>query len=193
MAETEELVGWWDETLDAGHWFALRDVSPLDAALLLCRHNPREVSEQQALSLNTDHASLHDFARLVMRFRDEASALGAHPRSLSGWLDYAVAHNLRIHPWAAEYLAARTAAGPPAPPSAEPRLPLKRVPLMEVNRNRVLVALRDAGFDPLALPRFRGRRCPAKCAARDAAKLPQAAFEHAWKDLMKAGEIRRAS
>lgn len=63
---------------------------------------------------------------------------------------------------------------------------------MEWNRQRVLQALRDSGFDPLALPSMpKGRTCPAKAAARDRAGLGKAAFDHAWSDLSESGGIRR--
>jgi hypothetical protein len=68
-----------------------------------------------------------------------------------------------------------------------------RRPLMEQNRQRVLEALRAAGFDPLALPYTpRGRICPAKQAASVAAGLPPHTFRRAWSELSKAGELRRA-
>jgi hypothetical protein len=72
-----------------------------------------------------------------------------------------------------------------------PALP-ERQPIMASNRERVLAALRAAGFDPADLPPFtKGLDCPAKTAARDGAKLSKAAFDHAWKELSAEGAIIR--
>ncbi|HNU11374.1 MAG TPA: hypothetical protein PKJ45_08415 [Rubrivivax sp.] len=88
-------------------------------------------------------------------------------------------------------------------PSAEPLQPLpagpapagplpQRQPLMETNRQRVLAALRAAGFDPAALPRLRdGATCPAKTAARAGAGLSGGAFDHAWRELLRSGVVAR--
>lgn len=69
---------------------------------------------------------------------------------------------------------------------------MPRVPLMEQNRLRVLDALRLAGFDPIALPPFKkGKKCPAKSAAKTGADLSDASFSHAWRDLSESGRVCR--
>lgn len=79
----------------------------------------------------------------------------------------------------------------PASQETSTALP-ERVPLMRTNQDRVLSALRAAGFNPLSLPPSpRGTSCPAKQAARAGANLTKAAFDHAWKDLGTAGELVR--
>ena len=34
-------IGWYDEVMDACHWFSLNIVEPVDAAMLLCQLNPQ--------------------------------------------------------------------------------------------------------------------------------------------------------
>lgn len=81
----------------------------------------------------------------------------------------------------------RVVTRPPALAALPPR-----TPLMQTNRERVLLALRTAGFDPLVLPSPpKGAACPAKSAARTGAGLSTASFDHAWKALMNAGEVAR--
>lgn len=67
-----------------------------------------------------------------------------------------------------------------------------RKQLMQANRERVLSALRSAGYKPEALPPVpAGKACPAKAAARNGAALSPASFDHAWSDLSESGVIRR--
>ncbi|MBN8507126.1 MAG: hypothetical protein J0L57_00790 [Burkholderiales bacterium] len=67
-----------------------------------------------------------------------------------------------------------------------------REPLMQTNRERVLIALRAAGFDPAMLPPVpSGTACPAKSAARAGARLTHSSFDHAWKALLASGEAVR--
>lgn len=82
---------------------------------------------------------------------------------------------------------------PPGAPDAAVTEPLpQRKPLMQSNRERVLKALRDAGYDSGALKPLRnGLACPAKSAARAGAGLTEGAFEHAWKALLRDGDVKR--
>jgi hypothetical protein len=178
-------VDWYDLTLHANHWFALQDVAPVEAAMLLCQHDPNEISFEQARLTTNDATGPEDLALLVMRFADLAKCQPRH-RPLMTWLEFARAEKLPHHPWIDRYAAA---AGITAPLPAEVPRPVQRQPAHDA---AVLDAVRRAGFDPEHLPpRPRGKAWAAKQAVR--AALPQMSkpvFDKAWQRLLDAGKLR---
>jgi len=67
-----------------------------------------------------------------------------------------------------------------------------RVPLMERNKEAVLVALRNSGFEPTQLPPYApGKAWHAKQEAKKGSGLSDAAFDHAWKALTAEGKIKQ--
>jgi hypothetical protein len=103
----EQAVGWWDATMDAAGFFALGRVLPVEAAMLLCSHNPHERTEQDAEVItcepNTpDQITPDDFKRLRRTFVDLDHTKPGN-RSLVDWMRAAVEAGRRVHPWAYEY------------------------------------------------------------------------------------------
>ena len=116
------FIGFYDETLDAGHWFSLNDVDAQRAAMLLCRFNPNDTTLEQAQLTTTDATRPRDFVRLLQRFEDLARS-DPKPRSLLQWLRTAQELELRYHPWIDDYVNARTVAGSPIVESAPKNRP----------------------------------------------------------------------
>ncbi len=102
----EHRVGWYDATLNASHWLALRSVTPVEAAMLLCQHDPHEATLEEACSISTD-ATEPEYFKLLLRTFEDLAGHDAQPRSLSAWEQYARVEGLHYHPWVDEYLNAR--------------------------------------------------------------------------------------
>ncbi|MDD2713446.1 MAG: hypothetical protein PHU77_11075 [Simplicispira sp.] len=103
----EHEAAWFDATLDAAGFFALEHVTPVEAALLLCRHNPHEVTEKDAEAITCDpncpsEITPDDFKRLRRTFVDiDHTKPGNRP--LVDWMRAAAGAGRRVHPWAHGY------------------------------------------------------------------------------------------
>lgn len=115
---TAGLVGWYDETIAAGHWFSLNDVDAQRAAMLLCQFNPNDLLLEQAQRTTNDITGPRDLVRLLQRFEDLAKT-DPKPRSLLQWLHTARMLKLRYHPWIDQYADAASLEMP-APPASAP-------------------------------------------------------------------------
>lgn len=111
--------GWHDVTLEADHWAALGDISPIDAAMLLCRFNPNESSYDDARLTTTDELKPEQLVRLAQRLADIDKA-EHKPRTLQDWHQAARGMGLTYHSWIDGYMEATT---PPAPPVADTATP----------------------------------------------------------------------
>ena len=103
----QQEIGWWDYVMDAAGFFALGHVLPVEAALLLCCHNPHDCTEEKAEVVtcepNTpDQITPDDFKRLRRTFIDLDHTKPGN-RSLVDWMRAAVEAGRRVHPWAYEY------------------------------------------------------------------------------------------
>lgn len=125
----EQEAAWMDATLDAAGFFALGHVSPVEAAMLLCRHNPHEVTEKDAEVITCDpncssEITPNDFKRLRRTFVDlDHTKPGNRP--LVDWMLAAAGAGRRVHPWAHRYAEHHGLYGPekkPAPTPVEPPL-----------------------------------------------------------------------
>ncbi len=105
----EGVIGWFDETMDAGHWFSLNDIESGRAAMLLCQFNPNDGTLEQAQNSKNDVTNPRDLVHLLQRFEDLAKS-DPKPRSLLGWLQISHAMKLRYHPWIDQYVGAKTLA-----------------------------------------------------------------------------------
>lgn len=114
----EQEAAWMDATLDAAGFFALEHVTPVQAAMLLCRFSPHDSAESDAESCATDCTSPDDFKRLRLTFASIDQNRPAR-RSLLDWMDIAAGAGRVIHPWAQRYAKHRGLCGPPRP-EAEP-------------------------------------------------------------------------
>lgn len=100
----EQIVGWYDQILDASYWLVRTQVTAREAATLLCNQNPLDDSSDPLL-LSTDETNPLDFKRLLRVF-NEAAELDVKPRTLMLWLDLANQNGLKYHSWIDEYIAA---------------------------------------------------------------------------------------
>jgi hypothetical protein len=95
-------LGWYDETMDAAHWADLSDVTPAEAAMLLCRFDPNAESQAVASEHSTDETVPGDFRKLQRRFEDLARS-EPRARKLRDWYDAAKHMRLKHHSWVREY------------------------------------------------------------------------------------------
>lgn len=142
---TEQEAAWMDATLDAAGFFALEHVTPVQAAMLLCRFSPHDSAESDAESCATDCTSPDDFKRLRLTFASIDQNRPAR-RSLLDWMDIAAGAGRAIHPWANRYAKHHGLYGPPGPATeAEPEpAPAKLV----VNVNVVTTTVNKPSPEP---------------------------------------------
>ena len=121
----EHEAAWLDATLDAAGFFALEHVTPVEAALLLCHHNPHEVTEKDAEAITCDPGCLSkitpdDFKRLRRTFIGFDHTKPKN-RSLADWMRVADEAGRKVHPSVRRYVACRFGLyGPSAPAAASP-------------------------------------------------------------------------
>jgi hypothetical protein len=90
---------WWQETLDANHFFNLPSVNPLTAAMLLCRLNPFETNEEVAALTTTDETTPKDFERLKQLFQAHYRTDSTSEKTLSEWINIADEAGYKYHSW----------------------------------------------------------------------------------------------
>lgn len=136
-------IGWYDATIEAGHWFALAAVEPSEAAMLLCQFNPNADSLASAEQSENEETSPEQLKRLRRRFEDLQNTVPLC-RSLAAWLEFAIGANLKHHSWARRYrdaLQAGARSTTPAPVVPVPATPgsassgVKPPPLRKPNGN----------------------------------------------------------
>jgi len=111
--EAQHRVGWDDATMSAKTWFAMGDVRPADAAMLLCRFNPKKTKMKDAKQRTTDEPC--DLALLVECLKD-LGRTAPRFRTLLDWLDAAKQKNFPHHSWIDQYVAAAALLNPAPPP-----------------------------------------------------------------------------
>ena len=94
-----DIYGWNDYTMDASTWWGNESVTPIQAAMLLCRHNPNIDTEQDAAIITTDETTPQDFNRLKNSFEAASNT----KRTLGAWADYAAKRGLKVHSWLAQW------------------------------------------------------------------------------------------
>lgn len=114
--ERERSIGWWDATLDAHYWWAMKDVTPRDAAMVLCGLNPLSPHDQQPERTYTDGDESWPirYGVLLRGFEGEARAVSKR-RTLVDWLGVAKQLGVSCHSWVDEYSRVRKAIGEPLP------------------------------------------------------------------------------
>lgn len=145
---------WHDATLEAGHWAALSDIAPCDAALLLCRFNPNDDDYENARLITTDELGPEHLTRLEQRLTD-IDKTDHRPRTLRDWFLTARGAGLRFHSWVSRYMEATTPEPDqtPAPEVAEDAsTPLQAVPnwkmKIQAEATAHCLTLRKAGANP---------------------------------------------
>lgn len=106
--EQERSIGWWDATLDAHHWFAMKAMTPREAAMVLCGLNPLSPDDQDPEHTHTegDGSWPRKFGLLLRVFEEEARASNEH-RTLMDWRIIAKERGLPYHEWIEKYREAR--------------------------------------------------------------------------------------
>lgn len=101
----ERHVGWHDQTMDARRWMEMQNVTPKEAAMVLCRLNPHEKYDCENIEriyVDDDKTSPHRYKLLLRTFEDVASTIPKH-RTLMEWRTIAQQQNLRYHSWIDDY------------------------------------------------------------------------------------------
>ncbi|MDB5889528.1 MAG: hypothetical protein JWP47_359 [Polaromonas sp.] len=83
-SDAEYRQGWDEATLEADHWAAMSEITPINAAMLLCRLNPNEQSYDDAKLLSTDETKPENLVKLEQRLTDLARTV-QKPRTLRNW------------------------------------------------------------------------------------------------------------
>ncbi len=112
----ERHVGWYDHAMDARRWWDMQNVTPKEAAMVLCRLNPFEREDPERIYVDGDEASPHRYRLLLRAFEDAASTIPKH-RTLMEWRTIAQQRNLPYHSWIDNYA---DAMGAPAGKQAAP-------------------------------------------------------------------------
>lgn len=197
--QNDSYVGWYDATIGAGNWFAMSDVSPVDAAMLLCQFNPNTDNPERAEQFENEDISPGHLKQLRRRFEDLQKTEPRH-RSLVDWLEFANEAGLKHHSWPRRYQEAlRAGLGDTTSATAVLLAPVSAsggvvAPKQRAQENRIVELLREKGHDPLKLP----SRIPGKpghkaeikmMALLEPALFTQKTFDTAWQRLRDAGDI----
>lgn len=119
--QSEHEVAWLDATLDAAGFFAMENITPVQAAMLLCRFSPHDETLRDAETSTTDETTPDDFKRLLATFEDRAVARPG-VRSLVDWMAVAASAGRKTHSWAARYAKHHGLYGPPVPELQQEKL-----------------------------------------------------------------------
>ncbi len=101
--EGERSTSDYDYSMDARIWFDMPDVTPTEAAMVLCRLNPLEREDPERIYVDGDKSSPDRYRRLLWIFETEARTSPKH-RTLMKWLTIARVRDLRYHSWIDEYV-----------------------------------------------------------------------------------------
>ncbi len=182
----EQEAHFMDATLDAAAFFALPSITPMQAAMLLCRHNPDETIEADAEAITTDETTPEDFKRLRRTF--QAHADGTR-RTLLDWLTIAEQAGAKAHPWARRYAQVRGLNRQEPQPAPKPKQ------RSAAQYEAILTAIRAAGHDPKALPPRQPGRAGIKRHVRTQLEgttlFPSGStvFDRAWERLRQQDDI----
>lgn len=105
LSGEEHIVAWFDEVIHARTWFLRPVVSPNDAALLLCQHDPEEIglTLEKALHRRNTETGPSELQQLSGMFKSVSDA-SAIPRTLLDWIAIAEEKQLRFHSWIKTYV-----------------------------------------------------------------------------------------
>jgi len=113
----ERLIGWYDYTMDARRWWDMQNVTPEEAAKVLCRLNPLECEDPDGIYVDGDSESPRRYKTMLRVFEDVASTI-PKPRTLMEWRTIAQQRDLRYHSWIDDYADAVGAPAGKAAPDA---------------------------------------------------------------------------
>lgn len=184
-------------SLDLKDWAALADVSAREAAMLLCLHNPRKKSFEDANAIERPDLPDGHLERLDRRLSDYAAQNPRPCRSLLSWYSAAQEMQIKLAPEAVlfmGYVAAQSNATPAPMADGTSNFPTKPVQRSAAQDAAILTAIRDAGHNPLVLPANEPGRPGVKAAIREALNdnvlfVGTRVFDKAWERLSSRGEI----
>jgi hypothetical protein len=110
-----EQFWFYNVSLELEHWATLADVSAREAAMLLCLHNPRKRSFEDADTVQRPDLPDGHLERLDRKLSDYAAQNPRPYRSLLGWYSAAQALQIKLAPEAVSfmgYVAAKSNATP---------------------------------------------------------------------------------
>ncbi|ACB35727.1 hypothetical protein Lcho_3471 [Leptothrix cholodnii SP-6] len=199
-------IGWYDATMDAAHWFAMKAIGPEMAAMLLCRYNPNTETLAAAEHSTNDKTRPRHLVQLRQRFED-INRTDPSNRALVDWLRIARELELRYHSWIDQYVgdagipvavskplttaqAEPVTPTPPAPAAESPTVARQRQRAQEL---AILAKLTDLGVDAKAVPPApAGKPSKAKQDVKAALGYSKDVMNKAWQRLRSAGDIRDA-
>lgn len=198
LQQRDQIINWYDVTLYANYYWQLPDVEPKDAAMILCGQNPLDRNANpDATNTEDGQTTPEDYRRLLALFLP-VRATENEARTLAQWRNIARENGLKCHSWFDEYALAmpNDTASSAEPASPEPgneggasKRPLQQQLFQE---QEIVRALREAGYDPQALPSRAAGKPGAKADARGRLKLTPSVFKKAWERLRQSGEIKDA-
>ena len=112
----------------------MQNVTPKEAAMVLCRLNPLKDEDPERIYVDGDETSPHRYRLLLRVFEGVASTL-PKPRMLVEWRTIAQQHNLRYHSWIDDYadaIEARAAMGAPAEEGVSSKAGLSKSAILAV-------------------------------------------------------------
>lgn len=114
----ERLIEGYNHTMDARTWWKMQNVTPKDAAMVLCRINPLVVDDPEHIYVDGDISS-PDMYRLLLKVFESVASTALKPRMLLEWRAIAQQHDLCYHAWIDDYA---DAMGVPAEKQAAPEV-----------------------------------------------------------------------
>jgi hypothetical protein len=202
-------VAWHDCTLNAKHYFDQKDVSPEDAAYLLCGIRPGQDSkleyaewekfEKQLISGVISRASCKEWMELKDRwdllrkcFENAKKADPSRSYPFTLWIDIAQKEpTLHVDEWVSLYAEQCEQTHPICTKEKK-----KHESATDMHRREILDAIRDLGEEALRLPAVNTR--PNKKDFRRLVRekvvsntFTESAFKHTWEGLSKDGLIKR--
>lgn len=109
--KSEKLVAWYDYCMNTNAWLDMDNVTPKEAAMLLCQMNPFEDEDPEHVFVDGDETSPDRYRLLLRAFEDKAS-VSPEPRTLMQWWSIALSRGLSYHSWIDEYVRATGVATP---------------------------------------------------------------------------------
>ncbi|MEI7956870.1 MAG: hypothetical protein WCJ66_17025 [Verrucomicrobiota bacterium] len=197
--QRDQIINWYDATLNANFYWKLSDVAPVDAATILCGQNPLDPKANPDTTTTGDGETTPEDYRRLLAFFQSVAATDKQSRTLVQWRSIARENGLKYHSWIDEYALAMpndnaSSAAPASPELGEEGVASKR-PLQQqlFQEQEIVRVLRAAGYDPQALPNRAAGKPGAKADARGRLKFTKSVFDKAWERLRDSKEIKDAT
>ncbi len=101
--QRDQIINWYNETLDADLFWKMPDVDPKVAATILCGQNPLDPKVSPDTTTTGDGESTPEDYRRLLAFFQSVAATDKQARTLVQWRDIARENALKCHSWIDEY------------------------------------------------------------------------------------------